>query len=353
MSKYDTYDNSLTRYIDLIMNHPIKDIVGDIVGDVLDVDIPINYLDGDQTIEAETSLGHMTIKVTKLFTKDILTFSRKIGGSIYEEYRLEIDALPVDFLVYGSILEEREKGVILTNIIRYYDYCNHDDIDKRLVSSEETRTVFDNDQLVEILPHTHLQGLNIEQKYNALKNLIDLSRMKRNYPLVNTSISLRIPHYIGANYRRGEFPHRHAITINNQSSILLYEFIEGNKTLERVKDLLYGSITSRSINDFKTMVDYTMCDGSKAYIYGFNRLANTQISTDGEVKRGKLQSIESDLIGPSLVTMSKEYYEYLRELILGAFNVKLDGAITPDNVVELIKKDYTRDYRGNPNETNK
>lgn len=344
MKKYDTYNNELTNYIEFILGpRMIKDMVGDITGDILDVDVPINYVEGDQTIEVATPLGHMTIKITKFLSKTVLIFSREIGGSIYEEYTIELDQMPRDFLVHGCILEEREKGVILTNIIRNYDYCNHDDADKRLVDSIETRSVFDEQKLDTAMSGFCLQGGTIKDKFENLKNLKDLAHVKKVYPLLNTTIDLRIPNYISNNYRRNQFPNNHKITVNNESPILLYEFLEGNKTLERARDLLYGNITSRSINDLKTMIDYTMGVDSKAYIYGFNRLADIQTSTNRENYSKQLSQLENDLIGSSLVTMPKEYYEYIRELILATFHVAIDENITPDNVVQLIKKDYRRD----------
>ncbi len=338
MKKYDAYDNELTEYIDFIIGHCYKDLVGDIIGDISGFDVPINYVDEDQTIEVETPLGLMTINITKFFSKTVLVLSREIGGSIYEEYTIEIDPIPYEFLVHGRILEEREKGVISTDVVRHYDYCNHDDADKRLISSEETRAVFDNYQLDRTIPHLNLEGSTIKEKFEILRNLTDLARLQKVSPLINTIIGLRIPRYIGSNYRKNYFPDDHEITVNNQSPILLYEFLEGNKTLERARDLLYGSITSKSVNDLKAMYDYTRGVKSKSYIYGFNRLADIQTSTNEETYSDHLSKLERDLIGPSKVKMSKEYYNYIRELINQAFNVELNGLVTPSNVIKLIRQ---------------
>lgn len=343
MKKYDAYDNELTKYIDLVMGFNIKDIVGDIVGDILDFDMPVNLPDGSHTIEVETSTGPMTISINKLFSKNVLVFSRKIGDSIYEEYQVELETIPINFLVYGSILEKREKGVVVTNIVRCYDYLNHDDADKRLISSEEIRSIFDYNQIEKIYPNTSISNLDVESQFEALKNIKDLSHLKRVKPLIKTIVDLRIPNYIGANYRRGEFPNDHFITVNNQSRILLYEFIEGNKTLERANDLLHGNITSKSIDDLKTMIDYSRRIGSKAYLFGFNYLADVQTSTNGEIYAGRLSELESELIGSSTVNMPKYYYEYLKELLLETFDIELGDSINPKDVVKLIKNNYRRD----------
>ena len=113
MDKYNAYDNELTSYLNLIMGYSIKDIVGDIVGDILYFDAPINKDDGTHSIEVETPTGLMTIKIIKQFSKTSLIFSRKNGESICEEYKIELANIPINFLVYGSVLEKREKGIYL------------------------------------------------------------------------------------------------------------------------------------------------------------------------------------------------------------------------------------------------
>lgn len=339
MKKYDAYDNELTDYIDFLLGaYKTKDLVGDIIGDISDFDVPLNYVEGNQTIEAETPLGLVTINIAKTFYGTALVLSREIGGSIYEEYRTDLTTLPSQFLVRGRIIEEREKGVISTDVVRYYDYCNHDDADKRLVSSEETRVIFDNHQLDRAIPHLNLEGSTIKERFESLRNLSDLARLQKVSPLINTVIGLRIPHYIAGNYRRNYYPDNHEITVNNQSPILLYEFLNGNKTLERARDLLYGNITSKSVHDLKAMYDYTRGVKSKSYIYGFNRLADIQTSTNEETYSDHLSNLERDLIGPSKVKMSKEYYNYIRELINQAFDVELNGLVTPSNAIKLIRQ---------------
>ncbi len=344
MEKYNAYDNELTEYIDLLTKQSIKDIVGDIVGDVLEFDIPVNIPKEDHTFQVKTPKGPMTISIKKLFSKKIITFSRKIDEYFYEEYTVELDNLPTDFLVHGLTLEKRERGMILTDIIRCYDYCNHDDACKRLIGSEETRFVFDYNKIEKLISCPNFLELDIENQFPLLQHFKDLARLKGVRSLLKTVINLRIPNYIAANYRRDEFPSSHVVTVNNSSPILLFDFLSGNKTLERADDLFHGRLTSKSIQDVKTIIDYLNLGFSRNYIYCFNYLYNLQTSINGKIYEGRLKSLEEELIGPSLVNLPKEYYEYIRELILDTFAIELgDTPVNSGEVVELLKKSYRRD----------
>ncbi len=353
MSKYNMYDNELTLYIKAIVKTPIHDIVGDIAGDILSVDIPSNIPDGDIDIHTNTALGDMMINIARKPSKTVVTFKRQISQSIMEEYTLELDNVPINFLVQGHIIELRENGIIYTNVLREYDYCNHDDADLRLINSEETQSVYTNEQLEKLVPNLCFTSHNLQQKYlmlekiaDYLKNLSDLSRLKNIFPSLRNIIKLSIPGYIWSNYRPGQFPQNHVATVNCEAPIMLYDLIEGNKTLERINNLLHGSINSESIKDLKTILDHTK-NGSKNFIYGFNYLANHMVSAPDDGYCDKLCDLEEKLIGPSKIVLSKEYYAYIKELILDAFKVQLDEPINPDNIVYSLKNSY----RGDGNES--
>lgn len=339
MHKYDMYDNDLVICIDKILGTHIGDIVGDIVGDVLDIDIPANIPSGNITMETETALGKMHISIAKLFKANTLVFTREIGGSIYEEYTLELEDLPTNFLVYGRVLEERENGVIITNIIRNYDYCNHDDIDKRLINSEETRKVYKNNQIEQLFPNLAIDKMSLQEKFYKLKRLDDLSRMKGIKPLIDLTIKLDIPGYIGANYRRGQFINRKSIVIINEGFNIkhqdkiydLFEYLSGNKTLEKINDLLHGNITSRNINALKEAFDPSKEDWL-SYIRGFNYLLNARVCTTDSNFEGRLFALEDDFIGPSKVELGSEYYKYLKELITETFHLDVELPATSNEI---------------------
>lgn len=342
MSKYNPYNNELTQYIKRIVKIPIHDIVGSITGDILNVDIPTNIPDGDIEINAMTTLGTMYIKIN--ISQGIITFTRKISDSIIENYYLELDSLFISNVIKGQILEIREKGIILTNIIREYDFCNHDDTDMRLINSLEKRKTFSIDQLEKTVPNLCLTSYSFEQKcaiieklMDYLKNLEEISEAKGVKPLINASIRLSIPGYIGINNRVDEYPPQKEVVINNESPILLYEFIVGNKTLERINALLHGYLSSDCMEDFKTMCEHSSNTGFKNYMPGFNRLATYMTSTSSGTFSNQLSILESELIGQSKVELPKQYYEYLKELISEYFNIKVTDEPTPDIIVQLIK----------------
>lgn len=342
MSKYNPYNNELTQYIKRIVKVPIHDIVGDIVGDIINVDIPTNIPDGNIDIEVMTTLGTMYINVD--INEGIITFTRKISDSIIENYSLNLTSLFISNIVTGQILEIRERGIILTDIFREYDFCNHDDTDMRLINSLEKRKAFSNDQLEKIVPNLCLTSYSFEQKcaiieklMDYLKNLEELSEAKGVKPLINTTVRLSIPGYIGINNRVDEYPPQKEVVINNESPILLYEFIKGNKTLERINDLLHGHLTNECMEDFKVMCEHSTNVGFKNYMPGFNRLATYMTSTSSGTFSNQLSILESELIGQSKVELPKHYYEYLKELISTYFNIKVSEEKTSDIIVQLIK----------------
>ncbi len=343
MKKYDAYDNELTSYIDMLTDISIKDIIGDIVGDILDVDIPINIPEGDATINGQTPMGPMVINITKTATKKgfkkisktNVTIELQKGDSIYEEYTFAIDEEPSTIKVEGFIIEERANGIITTKNTREYDNNYGTFI---LINMLEKRNAYTYEKLQDA--HINIEYPNQEETlkkkhrhlkdafaYFPIEDIISIGR--------STNLYIGMPDYQKDDYWLDNKPFR--ININNFPKEHLYRSLEGQKLLERVDDLIHGHISSQSLNDLKTLLNDTnaeFCNPAN----GFNLLVNVK-ATD---RKGRLfdtlESLEEEQLGASQDTLSREYYEYLRELVINTFQVEIPEEIgKPSDIVQLLK----------------
>lgn len=334
MSKYN---NDLTKFIELLINWPIHDIIGDITGDVISVEIPSNIPIEDITINAETSLGPLII--TK--TNKSLTFTRHTK-TVIEEYILDIKNMPVNHIAYGYKLELREQGIILTQITKEYDFCNHDDMDMRLTNSLEKRQDYTFEQLSKIMPNLCIESytfeqnqLNLESLFNYFTHLPSIADVKGTHPIINTTIKLTLPGYIGANNRVGDYDQPFKVMIDDEDYTSSYDFINGNKSLERINDLLHGIITSENILDINTMITRSMQDSLHA---GLNLLENHIKSSSTSIYNTSLYKLEYNMLGSGKLSLPPIYYKYLKQLVLDKYKIDLKENPSRTDIVNLIKQ---------------
>lgn len=331
------YNNELTEFIELLVKWPIHDIIGNITGDVKSAEIPSNVPNEDITINVETSLGPMEI----IKTDKQLTFIRRTS-TVIEEYTLELNTMPTSHIVKGTILEIREQGVILTELIREYDYCNHDDMDMRLSSSLETRSDYSYEQIGKLLPNLAIESYSFEQKqqslesiFGYLKYLSSLAEAKDILPLIRTTIKLNLPGYIGMNNRVGDYNQPFKVTIAGEDFTSSYDFIKGNKSLERINDLMHGIITSENISDIDVMLNQSKQDSAYA---GLNLLENHFRSSSSSIYEDSLYKLEYYMLGSGKLSLPQSYFEFLKKLVLEKYKVNLSDNPSRSDVINLIKK---------------
>lgn len=342
MKKYDAYDNELTRYIDIITDISIKDIIGDIVGDILDVDIPINIPEGDTTINGITTMGSLEINITKNITKKgfkkstktNITIGLQKGDSIYEEYIFDLDEKTTNIKVEGFIIEERERGIIITRNLREYDLNYNTFI---LINMQEKR----NDYPYQQLEDAYI-NMNVDGKEPTLKDKNHFIKCVFGYPIEyiiaiggGTNLNIGFPNYNKDEYWLDNKPFR--ININNFPKEHLYKSLEGQRLLERVDDLIHGNITQQSLIDLKTLLNDSSVEFGTP-ISGFNLLTKVKATNDKGKVYDTLESLEEEQLGPSKNTLSREYYEYLRDLVQSTFQVEISEDLdSSSDIVQLLK----------------
>ncbi len=338
MKKYDAYDNELTSYIDMLTDISIKDIIGDIVGDILDVDIPINIPEGDTTINGQTPMGSLEINITKTITKKGFKKSTKIkitiglqkGDSIYEEYIFDLDKKTTNIKVEGFIIEQRERGEIITRNLREYDLNYNTFI---LINMQEKRRDYPLSACINM--NDDVKGLTLKAKHNIAKCVFG-------YPIEyiiaiggGTNLNISFPNYNKNEYWLDNKTFR--ININNFSTKHLYKSLEGHRLLERIDDLLHGNITYQSLLDLKSLLNDSNAEfGNPAD--GFNLLTKVKATNDKGEVYDTLESLEEEELGPSKNILSREYYEYLRDLVQSIFQVEIPEDLeSPSDIVQLLK----------------
>ncbi|MDE6142282.1 MAG: hypothetical protein K2G03_06730, partial [Bacilli bacterium] len=134
--------------------------------------------------------------------------------------------------------------------------------------------------------------------------------------------------------------------INGESLSHLYEDIEKDRKLEIVDDLLHARITSLNIEHLRNMIIWDLDprnDYRKYQLRGFNLFSTYGFfwSTDNE-RVGTINDLTQEYIGPSLITLDKEYYEYLKNLVSSTLQIELSSSkIKEEGLVKLIKSYYS------------
>lgn len=339
MKKYDKYSNDLTRYINQIIGYNISDLVGDIVGDILEADIPINIPNGDISIDVLTPLGIMNIKYVKEYYQETLYLTRKIGETIYEEFIIDLNQLIVENKVSGLILEERENGIILSEINREYEPIKQDGETLRLIKSSEIRRVYNRSQLYDI--GLYLWCFPLDGQFDFVKE--DYKKFKRLTPIVESRINMDIPEYIRRLHREGHFRENFNLDINSNVFDHLYTGIKEDKKLEIVNDLLHANITSMSVKSLKNMIIWSMSpkDYRNINIKGFSLFDYYNFFWSSSKESGTINGLTEQCIGPSEVQLGREYYEYLRDLIINTFQIDIPSSeMVKEDIVQLIKDNY-------------
>ncbi len=341
MKKYDAYDNELTRYVDLLTDISIKDIIGDIVGDILDVDIPLNLPEGDTKINGQTPMGPMEITITKIQSNEDSEESNKTnidiviqkGDSIYEEYTLELGDNPSKIEVLGFITEEREQGIITTRNAREYTY---NDREFTLINMQENRLAFSYESFREI--DVDLENddelSSLRDKHNFLEQLIATRFLPVGEAMSIGKGTVLSMEFQDKDLLGQEYPQ---IDINDTPRESYYNALNGTKILERIYNLIHGNITHQSLKDLKTLLN-DATSGFDNLAEGFNLLVNVKATTrEGEFYE-TLASLEDEKLGPSKNILSREYYEYLRELVTDTFQVEITEDLeSPSDIVQLLK----------------
>lgn len=345
MKKYDKYENELTRYIDMLTSISIKDILGDIVGDIIEADIPINIPSGDTEFDITTPVGIMHIKLEKNYIQEVLHIYHKIGEKFYGEYIIDSNDIILENKVKGLILEKRKEGIVLTEITRKYIPCEENREALRLSESEENRYVFKNYQLYDI--GLYLWCFPIEIAFTFVKE--DYKKFKQLTPKVKTRTFMQLPNYVEIGPNGSGFYGRFPLSINGNTFSHNYENIEEDRKLERVNDLLHGNITSLSIEHLKNMViwDLDPEDYRRYMLAGFDVFSKYPHfwSTDSE-KIDTIKNLTNEYIGPSQITLGKEYYEYLRNLVLSTLQIDFSPSeIEKEGLVQLMKSYYSENKK--------
>ena len=345
MKKYNKYDNELTRYINLLLGYDISDIIGDIVGDIIDADIPINVPKGDTSFDVATPLGTMHIKYTNNYIQDLIQIYHKIGEKFYGEYTIDSMHLFSENKITGLTLEKRGEGIVLTEIARKYTPCEEGKDALRLSETGEKRYVFTNQQLYDI--GLYLWCFPIETSFQFVKE--DYKKFKQLTPKVEAKTSIHFPEYKKIGPEGSGFYGRFHFFINSDPFSHLYENIEADRKLEIVNDLFHGRITSLNIEHLKNMVMWSLNrdDYRNHMIAGFDIFSRYKFfrSTDDE-KIGTINSLTTEYIGPSLITIGKEYYEYLRNLALSTLQIDFSPSeIEKDGLVQLMKSYYSENTK--------
>ena len=349
MEKYDRYSNELTTFINLLVGMDVKDLVGDIVGDIISVDIPSIIPQGDFEFDACTPFGTIHIKHTYINYQDLLIFTRVCGGSIYEEYIIDLLELFEEYITRGYILEKRRDGVVLTSIVRHYDTSILDE-SKRIIKSEEDKQIYAYDELKK-KTNIDIDYLAYSNHYYSIRDIFYALENKDPRYCIRLYIDFYLPKYC-IDYARSKriiepsFDyHMHINEYWDYYENLFRHLIEGNKIIERVDSLIHGAINSQSIKDIQTImlkylpISQTSRDNREQIFDLFNQ---GDLPIWQNFDKGKFNEIAERYIGPSEVKLGKEYYEYIKELVLNHFPIN----ITQDNLnahqlYSLLLKKYS------------
>ncbi|MDE5630209.1 MAG: hypothetical protein K2I70_01275, partial [Bacilli bacterium] len=259
--------------------------------------------------------------------------------SIYEEYTFDLDDEPQEFIVKGFILEERDKGVIITNNERTYAY---QDNKEKLIKIDEKRIAYSYKIINEAYKDIgiNIQECPIEEKHTWLKQLCLGLPVEADARICKTSINISIPRY--DKYAHWQDNQHYHVNINNMPKEHFYKSITGEKILERIDDLLHGNINSQSLVDLKTLLSTRDIYNGETLKNGFN-LLNEVKSTSKDVTYDTLASLEEEKLGSSKITLKRSYYEYLREIILDAFQLELPEEIKKlEDVIQLLKSNNSK-----------
>lgn len=342
MRKIDAYDNELTRYIDLLTDISIKDIIGDIVDDILEADIPINISDEDNTVTVHTFTGKMKIHITKSgqneSSKTSVTIERLKGESIYEEYRLELDVENPKVTVEGFIIEERKRGVIVTQNIREYDYSNQE---FRLINMQEKRSAYSYQRLKDA--YIRLENENPDKTLKKNHHL--LKQVFQGFPIEDMLAisSAKFNINLQDDKKIGNWPDFINININGIPRNNKYKSLTGDRLIKRIDDLLHGNITHQSLIDLRTLLNAPNQELFNPPS-GFDFLANDEAVNSKGDKYETLKFLEEEQLGSSEVTYSREYFEYLRDLIIDIFQIEIPEELEkPSDLVQLLKSNISKD----------
>lgn len=342
MKKYDKYKNELTSYINVLVGFDISDLVGDIAGDILDLDIPVNIPNGSTTIDVLTSLGPMKIKYDKGYYQETLILTRRIDDTIYEEFIIDLNELIIENKVSGLRLENRENGIILTEINREYERIKQNEEPLRMVRSREIRVVYNRQQLYGI--GLYLWLFDLDKQLELIKEDYKKFTSKRITPLVESRINMEIPRHIIKLHQEDGFSLRFNFDINSHTFYHLYSGINDEKLLEIVDDLFHANISSISIEHLKKMIRWAITpeDYRENNINGFNLFDYYgHFWSNNNENFGTINSLTEDYIGPSITKMKSEYYAYLRDLVLSAFDLDFSpSTLENEDIIKLLKENY-------------
>lgn len=329
MDKFNKYNNELTIYINKLVGENISDLVGDIVGDIISADIPTNIPEGDTTIEVITPLGNMTVRYYTLGFNAYLIFNRIIGGVIYEEHIIDLLELFDNPISRGYILEKRNRGIILTKMEKVYDKSPVSEIN-RIISNEETKSICSYEELRKIL-NDNIDDIIFKHNPFSIRELfyaMEGKTIKR--PMWIHVVQDVLPFAIESAKKEDEIEPSYSVKmlINkyyDHYQQYYYHVLEGEKLIERVSDLIHGSINSESIKDIKTLIEWYKTSNDHFYKKErlFDLFNQSPLDIWQNYQKGTFNELSEHYLGPSKVKMSEYYYDYLKYLISTNFSLSL------------------------------
>lgn len=278
----------------------ISFIVDDIIGPFADPDIPVNIDEECFVINIDTPHGICNLSVIYKDDKNEILFQRFIGESMYEEYRLELNPQSEYYMrVDGKIVELREKGFIITNIDKVYDF------------DEENNKVVDTKEILkkqEVFLNRELNNIYLGESY------VDINDANNKIKILKTLGSVHSDAYYSL---QSEYTNTLSISINpsyytcdktiypnvsiNGHERAPYRMVKKENAVGRAYDLYEGIITRDNYDDALYLIDREE---------GYSFFAHDDYKRDDK----SINDIIDDLIGRGIPNPRREFSALTRSI---------------------------------------
>lgn len=213
-------------------------------------------------------------------------------------------------------VEKREKGFVITDITKDYDFSKRFDNKLVLVDLKENRYVLTNEKVKKILKNEDLNKISLISLSLKLypKNIAEFSDL-------TTIFSTHMNYYYSSldfrEIKNNIYPTK--TYFNDEEISHLYDLVDGHDKLYRIHDLYNGLINNRDKTDIHTIHLGLL----------------TKSGFDLRTLKGITEQ-ENALIGESLIPVSDEYKSYLKQLFEIKYGYKDEIKLDRESLLNTI-----------------
>ena len=210
--------------------------------------------------------------------------------------------------------EKRPKGIIVTELQEAFDTTAYSRGENILVELTETRFVFTNSKLVQLIPN--LNDLSLDEVVEILRftTVNGEAVMKTHF---TTYMSYMVKTGSGNWEKSAIIPTK--TYLNGEDVSMLYDDVNGNDKLYRIHDLYNGIMNLRNVNDIQNISLGLLTTDA----FGLKTLKN--ITFD-----------ENKLVGNPLEVMSQEQIDYIKKYFIDKIGYNGDIRYDRESLLECI-----------------